>query len=107
VIASAATSPDPAPVRMPECSFVQTGEAKEALFRQLVVEHRHRLYRFVVKHIGWSTDAEDLTQQAFVQAAQSYETFKGESELSTWLYERRAGSPGCNRVSFSKRPPAS
>ena len=58
----------------------------EALFRQLVQDHRHRLYRFVVKHIGWGTDAEDLTQQAFVEAAQSYATFRGASELSTWLY---------------------
>lgn len=58
----------------------------EVLFRQLVTKHQHRLYRFVVKHIGWGSDAEDITQQAFVEAAQSYATFKGESELSTWLY---------------------
>ncbi len=58
----------------------------ETLFRQLVIKHQHRLYRFVVKHIGWGSDAEDITQQAFVEAAQSYATFKGESELSTWLY---------------------
>lgn len=64
----------------------QLNEADEALFKQLVRVHHQRLYRFVVKHIGWSTDAEDLTQQAFVEAAQSYASFKGESELSTWLY---------------------
>ncbi len=58
----------------------------ELLFQQLVAKHQNRLYRFVVKHIGWGTDAEDLTQQAFVDAARSYSTFKGESELSTWLY---------------------
>lgn len=61
-------------------------DADEALFRRLVQSHRQRLYRFVVKHIGWGTDAEDITQQAFVEAANSYSTFKGESELSTWLY---------------------
>jgi RNA polymerase sigma factor (sigma-70 family) len=58
----------------------------DALFRKLVRDHQQRLYRFVVKHIGWGTDAEDITQQAFVEAAYSYATFKGESELSTWLY---------------------
>lgn len=58
----------------------------EALFRKLVQDHRQRLYRFVVKHIGWGTDAEDITQQAFVEAAHSFATFKGESALSTWLY---------------------
>lgn len=58
----------------------------EALFRQLVADHQQRLYRFIVKHIGWGTDAEDLTQQAFVEAAQGFATFRGASELSTWLY---------------------
>ncbi len=69
--------PDPQPVSRP---------ADEALFRQLVHDHRQRLYRFIVKHIGWGTDAEELTQQAFVEAAHGYATFKGNSELSTWLY---------------------
>lgn len=58
----------------------------EALFKQLVRAHQSRLYRFIVKHIGWGSDAEDLTQQAFVEAARSFSTFKGASELSTWLY---------------------
>ena len=58
----------------------------EALFRQLVHTHQKRLYRFVVKHIGWGSDAEYLTQQAFVEAAAAYASFRGSSELSTWLY---------------------
>nr|WP_236589511.1 ATP-binding protein [Ramlibacter aurantiacus] len=52
----------------------------------MVQTHQHRLYRFIVKHIGWGTDAEEITQQAFVEAAQSYASFRGASELSTWLY---------------------
>ncbi len=71
-------------------AFIEAPEtpprSQEALFRKLVLDHRQRLYRFVVKHIGWGTDAEDITQQAFVEAAHSYASFKGESELSTWLY---------------------
>ena len=73
-----AVEDEPAPARF--------RAADEAIFRKLVQDHRHRLYRFVVKHIGWSSDAEDITQQAFVEAAHSFATFKGESELSTWLY---------------------
>lgn len=68
-------------------------EAGEALFKRLVHDHQQRLYRFVVKHIGWGTDAEDITQQAFVEAAQSYATFKGDSELSTWLYRNDPDGP--------------
>ena len=58
----------------------------EILFRELVNQHRDRLYRFVLRHIGHATDAEDLAQQAFAEAARTYEAFRGESQLSTWLY---------------------
>lgn len=58
----------------------------DELFKQLVHAHQKRLYRFVVKHIGWGSDAEDITQQAFVEAAAAYASFRGGSELSTWLY---------------------
>ena len=59
---------------------------RDALFRNLVEAHGTRLHRFIIKNIGNSTDAEDLAQQAFLEAVRSYETFKGQSELSTWLY---------------------
>jgi RNA polymerase sigma factor (sigma-70 family) len=58
----------------------------ETLFRDLFDQHRDRLYRFVLRHIGHATDAEDLAQQAFVEAARTYAQFRGESQLSTWLY---------------------
>lgn len=58
----------------------------ERLLRDLVREHSGRLQRFIVKHIGNTSEAEDLAQQAFVEAARSYQTFRGESQLSTWLY---------------------
>lgn len=57
-----------------------------AIFRELVDGHRDRLYRFVLRHIGHATEAEDLAQQAFVEAARTFEQFRGESQLSTWLY---------------------
>lgn len=56
------------------------------IFSELFGEHRDRLYRFVLRHIGDSTEAEELAQQAFVEAARTYEQFRGESQLSTWLY---------------------
>jgi RNA polymerase sigma-70 factor (ECF subfamily) len=83
---SDAPHPSAAGTPPPLQSTSQLSPDDEALFRQLVRSHQGRLYRFIVKHIGWGSDAEDLTQQAFVEAARSYATFKGASELSTWLY---------------------
>jgi RNA polymerase sigma-70 factor (ECF subfamily) len=59
---------------------------REVIFRDLLGAHRDRLYRFVLRHIGHAAEAEDLAQQAFVEAARTYEHFRGESQLSTWLY---------------------
>ena len=61
-------------------------QEQELLFRTLVKTHRTRLQRFIVKNIGNVSDAEDLAQQAFLEAVRSYQTFNGDSELSTWLY---------------------
>ena len=58
----------------------------ERLFRDLVQEHSSRLQRFIIRHIGNISEAEDIAQQAFTEAARSYRTFRGESQLSTWLY---------------------
>lgn len=58
----------------------------EKLFRDLVRQHQRRLYAFILKNIGNPSDAEDLAQQAFVEAAASLGNFRGESELSSWLY---------------------
>ncbi|WP_347555977.1 sigma-70 family RNA polymerase sigma factor [Robbsia sp. KACC 23696] len=64
-----------------------TGYVDEnALFRELIDKHSSRLYRFILKHIGNASDAEELAQQTFVEAVQAYRTFRGDSQLSTWLY---------------------
>jgi RNA polymerase sigma factor (sigma-70 family) len=64
----------------------QAASRESMLFRELVEQHRHRLYRFVLRHIGDATEAEELAQQAFVEAARVHASFRGDSMLSTWLY---------------------
>ena len=55
-------------------------------FNELVRVYRTPLFRFVVRHIGNPADAEDIAQQTFVEAFTSLQTFRGQSQLSTWLY---------------------
>jgi RNA polymerase sigma-70 factor (ECF subfamily) len=64
----------------------EQGRHPEQVFRELVTQHQSRLYRFVYKHIGHAAEAEELAQQAFVEAARTYAQFRGDSQLSTWLY---------------------
>lgn len=59
---------------------------QEILFRELVAQHQRRLYRFVIKYIDHPDDAADITQQAFVEAARTIASFRGDSKLSTWLF---------------------
>ena len=64
----------------------QSMAQRDELFQALVAAHGTRLYRFIIKNIGNSSDAQDLAQQAFLEAVRSYSSFRGQSELSTWLY---------------------
>ena len=59
---------------------------QEILFRDLIQQHQKRLYRFVIKYIYHPDDAADITQQAFVEAARTIASFRGDSKLSTWLF---------------------
>ena len=61
-------------------------EDLEPLFAALVRDYRKPLYRFVLRNIGSAADAEDIAQQTFVEAYRAFGTFRGASELSTWLY---------------------
>ena len=74
------------PYVAPEIPSTALAPHDEVIFTNLVKEHSTRLHRFIIRHIGNCPDAEDLTQQAFLEAAKSYNSFRGDSKLSTWLY---------------------
>ncbi|MGH8819543.1 MAG: RNA polymerase sigma factor [Achromobacter pestifer] len=52
----------------------------------LVREESDRLRRFVSRHVGDCSDADEITQQALVEMSLSYDQFRGDSKPSTWLY---------------------
>ncbi len=57
-----------------------------ALFRQLLERHQAQVFRTCIGFVHSKEDADDLTQEVFIQAYQSLASFKGDSEFSTWLY---------------------
>lgn len=55
-------------------------------FATLFHLHRGRVYAVCLRMTNNPADADDLTQEAFIQAFRKLSTFRGESALSTWLH---------------------
>jgi RNA polymerase sigma-70 factor (ECF subfamily) len=55
-------------------------------FAQLYTLHKRRIYSLCLSMVGNVAEAEDLTQEAFLQFHRKISTFRGESALSTWLH---------------------
>jgi RNA polymerase sigma factor (sigma-70 family) len=55
-------------------------------FRALVEQWQHKVYNTVLGLVQHEADAQDITQEVFVQVYRGISSFKGESQLSTWLY---------------------
>ncbi|MBD3275198.1 MAG: sigma-70 family RNA polymerase sigma factor [Candidatus Marinimicrobia bacterium] len=57
-----------------------------AEFRKIVDQQKERLYRLAYRLAGNHQDAEDLSQEVFIKVYKNMDSFRGESQLSTWLY---------------------
>ena len=55
-------------------------------FASLFHAHKARIYSICLRMTNNSAEAEDLTQDAFMQVFRKLSTFRGDSALSTWLY---------------------
>ena len=55
-------------------------------FGALFHRHKARIYSVCLRMTNNTAEAEDLTQDAFLQVFRKLETFRGDSALSTWLY---------------------
>jgi RNA polymerase sigma-70 factor, ECF subfamily len=55
-------------------------------FAQLYSIHKRHVYSLCLRMVESVAEAEDLTQEAFLQFHRKIGTFRGESALSTWLH---------------------
>jgi len=55
-------------------------------FSQLYTLHKRRIYSLCLRMVGNVAEAEDLTQEAFLQLHRKIATFRGDSAFSTWLH---------------------
>ncbi len=56
-----------------------------AAFDDLYLRYRHRLYRFCVRRLQDSHEAEDVTQEAFARAWRALPNFAGDRRFYPWL----------------------
>ena len=62
----------------------QSGD--EEAFAALFEMHKRRVYSLCLRMTGNTAEAEDLTQESFLQLFRKISTFRGESAFSTWLH---------------------
>jgi RNA polymerase sigma-70 factor (ECF subfamily) len=64
--------------------LAQQGDA--AAFEHLYETHNRRVFALCLRMVRDPAEAEDLTQEAFLQVYRKIRTFRGESNFSTWLH---------------------
>ena len=90
-----------------EAAFVARLVARdETAFNHLVVTYERRVFALVYRMLGRRDEAEDLSQEVFVQVFKAIDQFRGESKLSTWIY-RIAVNLCKNRTKYNARRHAS
>jgi len=64
--------------------MAQQGDA--GAFERIYQLHGRKVYNLCLRMVGDRTEAEDLTQDVFLQVLRKIDTFRGESAFSTWLH---------------------
>ena len=73
--------------RLSEAEVIQRArEGDRTAFEYLYRLHSRRVYAVCLRMVGDPTEAEDLTQEAFLRLFRKIHTFRGESAFSTWLH---------------------
>lgn len=70
---------------------VQLQQGDEAAFKKLVDDYQVMVYNTALGIVQNEDDADDITQEVFIQVFRSVSSFKGDSKFSTWLYRITIG----------------
>jgi RNA polymerase sigma-70 factor (ECF subfamily) len=77
-------------------------ERDERAFKELVSEHRDRVFNISFRMLGNRHEAEDIAQEVFITVFKTIDSFREESKFSTWLY--RVTVNHCkNRIKYNAR----
>lgn len=79
-------SPQDVPASAEAQAIEEAKKGNPAAFEVLYNAHKRRVYSLCLRMTGDPADAEDLTQEAFLQMFRKIGTFRGEAAFSTWLH---------------------
>ena len=72
------------------------------MYRKLVERYQPMVFRTCMGFLHHKEDADDLTQDVFIQAYQTLSAFKGDATFSTWIY-RIAVNASLNKIRKSSK----
>jgi RNA polymerase sigma-70 factor, ECF subfamily len=76
---------------MTEAKVIEKACAGDAdCFEALYAQHKRRVFSLCLRMTGNHAQAEDFTQEAFLQLYRKIASFRGESSFSTWLHRLTA-----------------
>ncbi len=59
---------------------------RPSTFEEVVEKYGNFVYNVALRMTSDPVEAEDVTQEAFMDAFRAWDRFRGESQVSTWLY---------------------
>ena len=77
-------APDPKSGEAEALARAQGGDPHA--FAMIYALHKRRIYSLCLRMVNNAAEAEDLTQEAFLQLHRKIATFRGDSAFSTWLH---------------------
>ena len=75
-----------------------------AAFQELVVRHQSRILRLATRMCANGSDAEEVTQETFLQAFRGIGSWKGEARFATWLHHIAVNAALMRRRADRRRP---
>jgi RNA polymerase sigma-70 factor (ECF subfamily) len=79
-------------------------EGDAAAFTQLVTRHQRQIYRLALRMMGNEADAEEVLQEAFLNAFGKLGEFRGDAAFNSWIY-RIAANCALMRLRRRRRAP--
>lgn len=85
-------------------TFISSRSAtdKQSAFRTLVEQYQDRVFNTCLNFLRNDEDAEDVSQEVFIEVYSSLATFRGDAQLSTWIY-RIAVTKSLDFIRWKKR----